>query len=378
VVNDFGFRLLREAVQPDAKATLNSPASLFIAMAIVYSATRGQTQHEVAKALGLQLGEVESAASAMLAVLTTNQPAGYWASQVPELRLATALWVRRNLSITPAFYASNNAVYHAELASVDFADGALVSLVNDWAAHQTKNKIRHVVDEFHPLTTMCLASVLYLQGVWHCTFDVGSTKEEAFHTTNGHAVTVPMMAEGGWFSYVEHEDFQAIRLPLEGETVDVTIVLPAVTSGVAAVYSRLDASNWDQWLARMWLRKGTVMLPRFSIEYSAEPSLVPHLAALGMQRAFDPIEADFSGLFGAAKPEDPPVFIDQIIHKTRLDVDENGIEAAAVTMAGLAGGLPFPDQEEPFSMIVNRPFLCAIRHVQSGALLFLGVVDDPS
>jgi serpin B len=154
------------------------------------------------------------------------------------------------------------------------------------------------------------------------------------------------------------------------------IILPHEASSLEKLQSRLTARTWEGWMARLAFQNGTIVLPRFSLQYSVEPDLNASLGALGVERAFG-LSADFSGLFADPTALGTPIFLSQVIHKTTLDVDEEGTIASAVTAEMLAGGGSMVELV-PFTMIVDRPFLCSIRHRRSGTLLFLGTIDNPS
>jgi serpin B len=393
IIADFSFRLLNQVAANSAGGNMVlSPASVFLALAATCSGTRGQAQEEIARALGVRGGgsqELEAVASALLPILATTAPpeqlhfhnAGpthrlHDERKAPVVRVDTALWAHQGLSYAASFMEVNRRVYKAKLTTVDFSDPSLPGTVNEWVRQQSGGKIQQIVDHFHPLTVLCLVNTLYFQGAWSQPFSRSLTKDGEFHRRNGRRITVPLMRETGHFAYVQHEDFQAIALPYQGHEYEMCIVLPHEASDLEKVRLRLTATTWESWMARLAFQSGTIVLPRFSIQHVVAPDLNASLVALGVESVFGP-RADFSGLFADPSALGTPIFLSQVIHKTTLDVDEEGTIAAAVTAAMFELGRPLV-REAPFTMIVDRPFLCSIRHRHTGTLLFLGTIEDPS
>ena len=179
-----------------------------------------------------------------------------------------------------------------------------------------------------------------------------------------------MMAQTGKFDYYAIPGFQAISLPYGAGRVSMYIFLPEQRSSLRAFRRELSHKSWDAWLRHFRQAEGTIVLPRFKLAYEA--TLNDALKALGMGIAFDPQRADFGGMIADGKPS---ANIDEVKHKTFVEVNEEGTEAAAVTSIGMLRTTMAPQRN--FSMIVDRPFFCAIRDNQNGALLFMGAITDP-
>ena len=169
------------------------------------------------------------------------------------------------------------------------------------------------------------------------------------------------------YAYYETPEFQAVSLPYGSGRMSLYVFLPKATSSLAAFQQTLTAENWQTWMNRFSRRQGTVGLPKFKLEY--EVDLKEALSALGMSTAFDANQADFSGL------SETETHISQVKHKTFVEVNEAGTEAAAVTSISVSvtsvvsGG--------PFQMMVDRPFFFAIRDQQTGTVLFMGTIVEP-
>jgi serine protease inhibitor len=150
------------------------------------------------------------------------------------------------------------------------------------------------------------------------------------------------------------------------------VLLPRNPAGLSQFMRSLDEPHWGKWIDRFAERRGTIVLPRFELTYGVQ--LNGALKSLGMAIAFDPDKADFSQIH--APP--PSLFISDAEHKTYINVDEEGTEAAAATSIGISATMARSDTPPPFQMIVDHPFFCAIAESQSGALLFAGTVSNPS
>ena len=217
---------------------------------------------------------------------------------------------------------------------------------------------------------MFLINAIYFKGRWAKPFDPRRSREMPFTLSGGRQKQHPMMAQTGKFDYYAIQGFQAISLPYGAGRASMYIFLPEQRSSLRAFRRELSHKSWDVWLRHFRPAEGTIVLPRFKLAYEA--TLNDALKALGMGIAFDQRRADFSGMIADGKPS---ANIDEVKHKTFVEVNEEGTEAAAVTSIGMIRTTMAPQRN--FSMIVDRPFFCAIRDNQTGALLFMGAIIDP-
>ncbi len=179
-----------------------------------------------------------------------------------------------------------------------------------------------------------------------------------------------MMTQSGSYQYYETPDFQAISLPYGNRRWNLRVFLPTPGRGLPQFLKSLTASNWDNWMRSFRKRDGDISLPRFRIEYEKE--LNNALKALGMAVAFDRSRADFTDMIQTSER----AYINQVKHKTFVEVNEEGTEAAAATSVGVqVTSVQIPT--ERFRMVVDRPFFCAIRDDQTGAVLFVGAINNP-
>jgi len=362
----FAFDLLRQIVkeQPDANVFI-SPFSVSTVLQMVGNGTAGGTKAEmqdVLKTAGLPADSLNEACRSLNQSLTS----------LPDvtLNLANGIWYQKEVQLKPAFVAENENYFLAELAGVDFSKSKSADAINGWAGKTTHGKIKQVVQyPFPSLTRVILANAIYFKGKWVRPFDKKETKPHAFHLSAGVEKQVPMMWQGGHFSYQDGAGFQAVRLPYAGGRLQMYLFLPDTNSSPAKLLADLDKEGWqNKTLPQFANREGTLMLPRFKLNYDVE--LNDPLKALGMQRAFTPA-ADFSAM------AEEPLYISAVKQKSFVDVNEEGTEAAAVTTVRVAT-LAIMKPIQPFEMIVDRPFFFVIEDNQTGSILFMGVVFDPA
>ncbi|UBF28635.1 serpin family protein [Kovacikia minuta CCNUW1] len=362
----FGFNLFSTILkQGQGKNVFVSPTSVAIALSMVYNGASGTTQTAIAKALALQgvsLDDLNRANLDLKAALQNPDPK-------VKLAIANSLWAREGIPFQPDFLERNQQFYGAEITNLNFSDPTAVSTINNWVKQNTQGKIDQIVDTLDPNDVLFLINAIYFKGDWTRPFDPKKTAEKPFHRLNGTAKNHPIMSQSGEYRYYETDQFQAVSLPYgQNRRMNMLIFLPKKSVSLAQFYQTLTPETWQQWVRQLRNRQGSVQIPRFKLEYDIE--LKQALSALGMANAFDAQQADFSGISRI------PTKIDQVKHKTFVEVNEAGTEAAAVTSIGIRATSAMPSSE-PFNLVVDRPFFCAIRDNQTGTLLFMGSIVDP-
>ncbi len=360
---EFGFKLFAEILKKEGEENVFiSPSSLAIALSMAYNGANGETKKAMATVLefqGMTLEEINRAHRSLKAELEQADPK-------VKLSIANSLWARKEISFNPSFLARNEQFYDAKVKSLDFNQPAAADEINGWIKESTGGKIAKIVDRTQPNDVMFLMNAIYFKGKWAHEFEKNSTETRPFSLTNGLRKSVPSMKRDGNYRYYETSQFQAISLPYGNERLSMYVFLPK--SNLAEFQKTLTAQNWQAWMKQFSSRQGQIQLPRFKLDYSVE--LKTALSALGMKVAFED-NADFSGLSRATTK------LDQVKHKTFVEVNEEGTEAAAVTSIGIVA-TSARLEELPFKMIVDRPFFCAIRDNQSGEILFMGSIVDPA
>jgi serpin B len=362
----FGFDLMNQVVQ--AKPNTNvfiSPYSVSSALQMVENGAAGGTLAEMQQALktsGMPAGSLNAAFQDLNAQFTGRKDV--------MLNLANGLWYQAGFHLKPAFAEDNQKFFQAGLAGVDFNNPQSANTINDWADTQTHGKIKDVVQfPFPPLTRLILANAIYFKGQWVTPFKKHLTRPRTFHLANGQTKQTPMMTQEGSFAYQADPKFQAVRLPYEGD-LQMELFLPATNSSPQALLAELagQEARWAAVAHGFSMQEGVVTLPKFRIEYDV--TLNQPLEALGMKSAFA-ANADFSGI------ANEPLYISQVKQKSYVDVNEKGTEAAAVTTITVMALAMREPPKERFTMVLDRPFFFVISDMNTGSILFMGVVNDP-
>ncbi|WP_312109855.1 serpin family protein [Brevibacillus reuszeri] len=365
--NDFGMQLYQQLVQSKEKQQKNimiSPISISMALAMTYIGSNGESQASMAKTMGwrdMSLDEVNQGNKSLISLL--NQP-----SSGVQMSIANSLWVRHGTSLHSDFTKAIQEDYYAKVTELDFNNPEAPNTINDWINKNTNGKIPTLIESIDPTEVLILMNAVYFNGGWKREFQQSATKEESFTLPDGSTKQVQMMAQTGTYEYLRDEEFQAIRLPYGEGQMDMLIILPAEISSLDDLHNKLW-SDHNRWRQPFQQSQGEIKLPRFKVEF--EQQLKEPLKSMGLTVPFDEVEADFSGI----APVPPNLFISAITHKTIVEVNEKGTEAAAVTSVHIAqSSAPI---DTPFQMTINRPFFFAIEDRQTNAWLFVGSIVEP-
>ena len=361
----FAFDLLKQiaAEQPNANVFV-SPFSVSSVLQMVANGAAGETKMEMQRVL-----KTSGLPPATLNAACKNLDQSLNSQTNVILDLANAIWYQDGVRLKPGFVLPNQNFFSAKLAAVNFGKPESAQTINDWADKSTRGKIKEVVRwPFPPRTRLVLANAIYFKGSWEHPFDTNQTRPQVFHSPSGKK-QVPMMRQRGHFSYQAGDGFQAVQLPYAGGRLQMHLFLPATNSSPAKLLASLNGETWRNKIRPQFMdREGTLALPRFKMEY--EVLLNDPLKALGMRSAFSSA-ADFSAM------ADEPLFVSEVKQKSYVDVNEEGTEAAAVTV-GIIRATAILRPQEPFEMIVDRPFLFVIVDDQTKSILFMGVVYEPA
>lgn len=365
--NRFGFKLFQELYNNDENIMI-SPVSIAMALHMAYNGAASETGKAMADVLQISGIDLETLNASNLALLYNLKTAD------PKVRLeiANSLWARESFTLEPGFLKRIEDYYQAQVAGLDFNNPEAAGIINKWVSDNTQGLIKEIVQApIDPLTVMFLINAVYFKGTWTRQFNKNATRDGDFYPAFGSPIKVPMMNQNGSYEYLETRQFQAVRLPYGEEgRLAMYIFLPAENSDLDRFLQDLTWETWQNHLADFKRMPGTISLPRFTLEF--ENSLANALKALGMDIAFAPGLADFSLMTPANVLGD--LFISDVKHKTFISVDEEGTEAAAVTSVEvMVTSAPMED----FRMVVNRPFFYAIHDRETGAILFMGTVQNP-
>ncbi len=356
-----------------------SPYSITSALAMCYAGARGNTEAEMAKALHFSLGQdkLHDAMGALTNDLNNRVYEGRWDEDPDkgrkpfELVIANALWGQKGYPFRKEYFDLVGKAYGAGLTELDFSADteAARQTINGWVEGKTNQRIKDLIAKglLSPDVRLVLTNAIYFKAAWAEAFRKEATKDEEFHLVGGKSAKVPMMHSSDYYRYLDGDGFHAIDLPYLGEQASMVVLVPKEVDGLAAVEAKLTAAALDGWMGKMNHEMVSLGLPRFKTE--CEFQLKPQLVSLGMKDAFEYPAADFTGM-----SETKELFIGLVIHKSFVEVNEEGTEAAAATAVMMeAGGMP----PEPVPFTIDRPFLFLIRDAKTGAILFLGRILDP-
>lgn len=362
--NDFGLELLNQVIENDDSPNIMiSPASVSIALGMAYNGAETTTRDAFETVLnyeGLSREEINEITKELIQVLLTNVKGNL-------LEIANSMWYDKGFPVEEEFINLNSNYYDAEVNEIDFRTAEAVKTINQWVSNKTHGKIDEIIDAIDPAMMMILINAIYFNCVWEVEFDPDDTYDQPFYREDGSLFgEVEMMEVESTFNASFTDEFTAVELPYKNKKFSMFLFLPLEGSTVNGLLGQLDGSTWNSWLEGFSERKEfTVYMPKFKFEY--ERSMAEDLKAMGLEVAFTDL-ADFSGI----SPVD--LLISDVIHKTYIDVNEEGTEAAAVT------AIVFETTSMgSFNGIrLDRPYLFAITENSSKSIVFMGKVMEPS
>ena len=365
--NAFGFQLYHKLAAADGEKNLFiSPTSIEMALGMTYNGAAGSTKQAMANTLGVKALSRDdfNKANAQLLTLLLDP------DKKVELDIANSLWGQQGYTFANDFLQRNRDYFHATIRTLDFAKPTKsAAQINSWVKDNTKGMIPKIVTPADLREALLvLVDALYFKGQWTDPFKKALTTNGEFTLLNGKKITVPLMRRTGDFQYLETAQFQAINLPYGNKQVSMYVFLPKAKTTLAEFNNSLTPDAWAQWQTQFHQSHGTLLLPRFKADYGT--SLKTTLSEMGMKECFSG-QANYSGMLPSGKRTD--LFISDVLHKTALEVNEEGTVASAATAVIMAKSMP----RNSFTMNVNRPFFLAIVDKPTGAILFLGFIVKP-
>lgn len=352
---------------------LVSPACLSAGLAMVHTGAREHTARQIARVLQFPEGDSHHDGAYAALIRDLNADAGDGSFQI---RLADAVWVQEGYPLLDSYRATLKDVFALEGTPVDFSGrpSEACRVINDWTTTRTGGKIIGMLrpGDLASRTRLIVTSALYFRASWSARFYRERTMQEGFQVSPGKTVKVPMMNDHAFamvHRYFDGGAFQVLQLPCgsHGEFA-MTVILPGKSSVLAELEATLTLGALDSWLSQLHAPEEIIIaLPKFRVR--AEVTLDSSLAELGMPLAFD-ARADFSGINGKSRD----LYLSQVRHATYIDVNEEGIEAAA----GMDAISPdsFGEQKVPV-FHADHPFLFLIRDTRSGCIILLGRLANP-
>lgn len=344
---------------------LVSPFSLQCALGMLSNGANGETHDEILYTLGLSQysqEEVNVYFKKLIEGLHTVNSA-------ITVKTSNSVWGNAGVPLKDDFQKMNIENYFAMVSQLDFSDPSAVDQINAWCNQTTEGLIPSILDEVNPTATVYLLNSLYFKARWESEFAPEKTQEGDFNTSSGKVVKADFMQTQRMAAYVENEWFTSTSLSYQNDSYVMRLILPQPEISIDQVLQALSESDENLWKNTI-LADINLKMPRFALENKLD--LVSTLQALGMEKVFTN-EADFSSM------SDISTYISLVQQATRLKVDEDGSEGAAVTVIeGYLSDLMRPLPEEEVDFFLDRPFLFQIIESSTGTVLFMGQVGLPA
>jgi serpin B len=291
-----------------------------------------------------------------------------------RLSTANALWAQEGYSFEKDYFKLINDYYKGKVTNLDFSKNTEKSrtTINTWVEDKTNDKIKDLISkgELRPDTRLVLTNAIYFNADWVNKFDTANTREGDFKLSSGELTNAEMMWQKDRFDYGETKDIQILEMDYLGGDLSMLVLLPK-ENDLAGLEDSLSIANLEDWRKDMAREEVKVTLPKFKLE--AKYSMEEDLKEMGMPTAFDSMLADFTGMHAAGN-----LFISKVIHQTFIDVTESGTEAAAATAVLMVESIAVRNPVQPKEFTADHPFIFLIQEKDTGNILFMGKIADPS
>ncbi len=361
--NLFTFNLLKKIPASEDQNMMVSPLSISLAFSMVLNGADGETKNAIVNSLGLEGLSVDEINQIYLDLITALEKA----DPNVVMNIANSIWIRKGYPVLEPFISTNKKYFDARIAALDF-DQSTLAIINGWVNEKTNTKIPKILDQISADEIMFLINAIYFNGKWSVKFEKGNTENGSFSLVSGSSVSVPLMKIKDDYGYSEQAGYKALKLPYGRGKFNMVLLLPDEGKSVDQLIDQLTPTTWDVIKkALVGTSKVDVWIPR--LKFSWESELNDILSSMGMAVAFSKTEANFSKINSTDQ-----LFITKVKHKTFIEVNEEGTEAAGVTSIGIGvtsigpGGPQFH---------ATRPFVFFITEEDTGAILFAGKVINP-
>lgn len=355
---EFAFNIFKELNKEDKEKNIFiSPLSISTALSMTYQGAKGSTKEGMEEALGYKGIDIEVLNEGYKNLLTYLSQA----DDKIELNIGNSIWIREGEKIKEEFITTNKDMYNAQVSELDFSKEASVDTINKWIDNSTKGKITKMLEPPIPGNViMYLINAIYFKGEWTEQFEEKRTFKTQFHNGLDEKEDIMMMNRTGAVEYGAGEDYSAVRLPYGNEKTSMYAILPDEKISINDFVKAMDSDKWQEIKTSLSKKDDVIIqIPRFKMEYGIK-KLNDGLSNLGMEEAFSDT-ADLSGIREG-------IFISRVLHKAVIEVNEEGSEAAGVTVVEVTESA----QAEPTSFIADRPFLFIIADDELETIVFMG------
>lgn len=361
---DFGIDLINKINESEKEQNIFiSPLSVSTAFGMVLNGSNGNTYEEIKSTLGLEgltLTEINNSYKGLNELLPGIDNTTTFTS-------ANSIWYRNTFSVENNFINTNKNYFNAVVNAADFSDPGTPAIINNWVKESTNNKIDKIVERIDDHIVMYVINAIYFKGTWKYQFDKSKTIDDKFYALGTDGVTVKMMTQENEFRFKQENNFKAIELPYGNESFRMLILMPGAETSLENVLQNFNKNKFESLTEGMQKLKTVLMLPKFKVEY--EKNLNETLKAMGIKDAFIPGAADLTGI-----NKNSDLYIDNVKHKTFVEIDEEGTEAAAVTSVEVG----VTSIGENSIIKIDRPFIFFIYEKNTNTVLFIGKIVNPS
>ncbi len=362
--NRFAFNIFKEVSAASGANTFFSPLSLNMALGMLYNGSSGDTRTEMAEVLGMADftdTEINEYYQKMSQALLNIDP-------LTDIGIANSIWYRTGLLVKQPFIDVNKKYFDALVQALDFNKSDAADIINNWCAEKTKDRIKEIIEKPIPNDiVMYLMNALYFKSKWQFEFDKAQSKQDIFTKADNQEKEVTIMEQTTTLPYYADQRLQCVEMPYGNQAFSMVAVLPGNNMNIEQLIEYLDNDSWQNIVNKLSQQNVWLKLPRFKIE--CDLKLNGPVMNVGMQRIFGG---------GFENITDAGLAVSYIKQKTFIEVNEEGTEAAAVTVIEMyTSAGPSETQSIPIQFFANRPFLYLIKEKSTGAILFIGRMDEP-
>ncbi len=362
----FAFNLLKttSASEPAEDNIFISPLSVHTALGMLLNGADGTTAQEINQVLGLGGIDVQQA-NRFYSSLLTSLPK---ADEKVNLTIANSIWYRNTFPVESSFISTLKNTFFAEATSLNFDDPTAKNTINNWVNAKTQSRIPKIIEQINPDDVMFLINAVYFKGDWKYQFSTEATQDWLFNLTDRKTKKIKMMNMQAELAYNQRNNYTAVVLPYSKGNFNLTLILPSSEQSLNSFINNFTEAEWRNLQSSLTsIRKVNVGLPKFTLEY--EISLDKVLQSMGIKQAFSN-QANLTKISKQGR-----LYVSAVKHKTFVQIDEKGTEAAGVTSIGV--GVTSVNPNTPPTIIFDRPFLMVLSEKQSNTILFMGKITNP-
>ena len=364
--NVFAFDLIKTVAESDelqGKDFMLSPLSISFVLGALNNGATGQTSEEILSAIGFE-GSTANDINEYCKTILQGCPN---VDDLVDMKIANAVVLKEGYEMKKGFGNTLADYYEAYVRTMKF-DSKAVEAINDWCDEHTEGMIPEIIKKIPDGACLFALNALYFKGEWANKFEKKDTEKADFTNIDGSTSKIQMMQKEDWFDYTSNDLWATVRLPYGNGSYGMYVLLPHEGKSIYDVIEALDGETWEATRRKMYGNKVNLKLPSFETETSID--LREIMKVLGMKRAFDPSKAEFGEMLVKTNGN---LSLGLLLQKSKITVNEDGTEAAAVTIGGMVDSAAGPPAEpEIINFHADRPFIYLIQENSSNAIFFIG------